>query len=61
MTITIILEMVAVLIGMVFICFFCSGIANIPGSIFEKKSTPEQRAAKAAEERGTVRGGKKAI
>jgi uncharacterized protein involved in cysteine biosynthesis len=52
-----------VLFVMVFFCFFTSGIANIPGSIFEKKSTPEERAAaeaaKAADERGTVRGGRK--
>jgi hypothetical protein len=49
---------VLVLFIMVFTCFFTSGIANIPGSIFEKKSTPEERAAKAAE-RGNVRGGRK--
>ena len=55
---------IVVVIGiMIFACFFTSGIANIPGSIFEKKTTPQERAAmetaKRAEERGTVRGGKK--
>jgi hypothetical protein len=57
--IVLIAEVVVTILVMIFICFFTSGIANIPGSIFEKKSTPEQRAAKAAEERGAVRGGKK--
>jgi Na+-transporting methylmalonyl-CoA/oxaloacetate decarboxylase gamma subunit len=57
-----ILWVAIVLFIMVFICFFTSGIANIPGSLFERKSTPEERAAaevaKKAEERGTVRGGR---
>jgi len=56
-TIILVSEMVVTILGMIFVCFFTSGIAIIPGSIFEKKSTPEERAAKAAEERGAVRGG----
>jgi hypothetical protein len=51
-----ILEMLVVIFGMIFLCFFTSGIANIPGSIFEKKSTVAQR----VEDKGTVRGGRKA-
>ena len=58
MSITVLIEVIITIVGMVFLCFFCSGIANIPGSIFEKKSTPEQRAAA---EKGVVRGGKKAV
>lgn len=66
MTITIMLEMLVTILGMVFFCFFTSGIdKGFAGSIFEKKSTPEQRAmkeaARQAEERGTVRGGRKQI
>lgn len=61
MDIMVIIEMIITILAMIFFCFFCSGIANIPGSIFEKKSTPEERAAKAAEERGAVRGGRKAV
>ncbi len=45
-----------VVIGlMIVVCYFTSGISNIPGSIFERKSTPEERAA----EKGAARGGKK--
>lgn len=55
MTITIFLEMVVTILLMIFLCFFTAGIAIIPGSIFEKKSLPEERA-----EKGTVRGGRKA-
>jgi len=45
-----------VVIGiMIVLCYFTSGISNVPGSIFERKSTPEERAA----EKGAVRGGKK--
>ena len=66
MTITIIIEMVVTILGMIFLCFFTSGIdKGMAGSIFEKKSTPAQReateAAKRAEGKGTVRGGHKAI
>jgi uncharacterized membrane protein len=50
-----ILWILGVILVMVFCCYWNSGIANIPGSIIEKKSTPEERAA----ERGTVRGGKR--
>ena len=64
MTITIVIEMVVTILGMIFFCFFTSGIdKGMAGSIFENKSTPEQRAemeaAKRAEERGIVRGGRK--
>jgi uncharacterized protein involved in cysteine biosynthesis len=38
-----ILWIVGVILVMVFMCFLTSGISNIPGSIFEKKSTPEER------------------
>jgi Na+-transporting methylmalonyl-CoA/oxaloacetate decarboxylase gamma subunit len=45
-----------VVIGiMIVLCYFTSGISNVPGSIFERKSTPEERAA----EKGVARGEKK--
>jgi hypothetical protein len=36
---TTIIIAVVTIIGMIACCFFTSGIANTPGSIFEKKST----------------------
>ena len=49
-----------VILGMIFCCFFTSGVDwGLAASVFDKKSTPEERAAKAAEERGAVRGGRK--
>jgi len=37
--VVLIAEMVVTILVMIFVCFFTSGIAIIPGSIFEKKST----------------------
>ena len=34
-----ILWILGILVVMVFLCYWTSGIANVPGSIFEKKST----------------------
>lgn len=39
MSIEVIIMSGITILAMVFFCFFTSGIANIPGSIFEKKST----------------------
>jgi hypothetical protein len=63
-TIILIGKMLLVILLMVVVCFFTSGIDwGITGSIFERKSTPAQRAAREAtkqsEERGTVLGGRK--
>ncbi len=57
-TIINIILLVVTIVGMIFCCYFTAGISNYAGSIFEKKSTPEERAAKAAEERA-VHGGRK--
>ncbi len=55
-----ILEILVIVGIMVFVCFFTSGVEwGLDGSIFEKKSTPAERAAKEAKEAGTIRGGKK--
>ena len=56
MALTDIFWIVVVLGGMIGTCYFTSGISNIAGTIFERKSTPEERTAA---ERGTVRGGRK--
>ena len=39
MSVTVLIEVIATIVGMIFLCYFTSGIANISGSIFEKKST----------------------
>jgi hypothetical protein len=41
-----ILWIVGVIAVMIFGCYLTSGISNIPGSIFEKKSTVEKSAKK---------------
>ena len=50
---------ILVIVVTLFFCYFTTGLSNVAGTIFERKSTPEQRAAREAEERGTVRGGRK--
>ena len=47
--------LVIVIVSMIICCYFTAGLSNVAGTIFERKSTPEQRAA----ERGAVRGGRK--
>ena len=39
MSVTVLIESLFVIFLMIFLCYFTAGIAIIPGSIFEKKST----------------------
>ena len=51
MAITDIIWLIVIIVGMILACYFTSGISNMAGTIFERKSNPEERA--------TVHGGKK--
>lgn len=50
-----ILVVVVVIVVTMFLCYWTTGISNIAGTVFEKKSSVGQREA----ERSTVKGGEK--
>ena len=52
-------KVLGVLLVTLVLCYFTTGLSNIAGTVFERKSTPEQRATAAEAEKGTVRGGKR--
>jgi hypothetical protein len=55
MAITDIFWLIVVIVGMIVVCYFTSGISNMAGTVFEKKSTVAPRSA----EKSTVPGGRK--
>jgi len=46
MSLAVLIESIITIFLMIFLCYFTSGISNVPGSIFEKKTAVEKNSKK---------------